>query len=376
MQQKVAARARAIINEAPTWLVLGGVAGFLLLGALAGLAVIVVAYKATIGVTLPLLIAIIVGMCLVPLVDALEKRGMKRVVGAPLVMVLLMAILFAAGWIVITGLIAQWPMIQQQIDQGFAAIGTWLQTLNVSQEQLANIQKAIQDALPTLAEGLGSALTAGLSGIAAFLFGVFIGFYILFYLLKDYTTLTKWAGRHIGLPADIGVEVIEDGAKAIRGYFKGQTVVAFVNTVAIVIGLFIFDVPLKGPIAIVTFILAYIPYLGAVVSGAFAVFIALGSGGATAALGVLAVVLISQNLIQTPVSSWAVGGELKLHPVAVLLATMLGGVLAGALGATLGAPMLAVASQTSHRLAALRENPAGPDVPTTVVGDPGGAASL
>ena len=350
-------------------------AGFLLLGALAGVLVVAIAYKATIGVTLPLLIAVIVGVCLVPLVDNLERRGMKRVIAAPLVMVLLVAVLCVAAWMVIAGLIAQWPTITQQIDQAFAEIGIWLQTLNVSAEQLANVEQGIQNALPTLAEGVGTFLTKGISGVIAFLFGVFIGFYILFYLLKDYTTLRGWAGAHIGLPLQVGIEVLEDGAKAIRGYFKGQTVVAAVNTAAIVLGLFIFDVPLKAPIAIVTFILAYIPYLGAVVSGAFAVLIALGSGGSTAALGILAVVLISQNLIQTPVSSWAVGGELNMHPVAVLLATMLGGVLAGALGATLGAPITAVATQTTRRLAELKAERDSGSAPTPAAPAPVADAS-
>ncbi len=358
-------RAREILAESPRWLLLGGIAGFLLLGAVGGLMVISAAYTLTIGVTLPTLIAIIVGATVVPLVDKLEQRGVKRVIGAPMVMVLLAAVVIAAAIAVVKGLIAQWPAISQQIQSGFAALGDSLSEQNVPPETVASIEKAVRDAVPSIAQGIGAILGGSVSSIAMFLFGVFIAFYVLFYILKDYGVLSAWAGSHLGLPKDVGVGIIDDGARSLRGYFKGQTVVAATNTVVIVAGLLLFNVPLVGPIAIVTFVFAYIPYLGAIISGTFAVLIALSSGGVPAALGILVVVLVSQNLVQTPVSNWAVGGQLNLHPVAVLLVTMLGGVIAGALGATLAAPLTSVSVQTGRRLKDLRESSTTPTAERT-----------
>jgi predicted PurR-regulated permease PerM len=53
---------------------------------------------------------------------------------------------------------------------------------------------------------------------------------------------------------------------------------------------------------VVSFVTAYIPYLGAVVAGAFAVLIALGAKGAGVAIAMLVVVLLANGLLRTSCS--------------------------------------------------------------------------
>ena len=339
---------------APHWLRLLGVNAWLFLGVVGALAVVFALYQATVGITVPLIVAVVVGAATAPLVDLMERRGLRRSVGALLTMLLLLLIIVASLVIVIRGLISQGPEVWAQLSAGIQALGTWLNNLGISDAQLATLQETIKKALPQIAEGLTTVLGSSLSGIVAFIFGAFLGVFMLFYILKDMPLLSRWVGAHVGLRPELGLEIVNDGTKSIRDYFKGATVVAAVNTVAIVIGLIIFNVPLIGPIAIVTFILAYIPYIGAIVSGAFAVLVALGSGGTTAALGVLAVVLIAQNLLQQPVSAWAVGSALDLHPLVVLITTILGGIAMGVIGATLAAPLTALAVRAVVRLRAER----------------------
>ena len=100
-------------------------------------------------------------------------------------------------------------------------------------------------------------------------------------------------------------------------------------------------IPLAVPIFILYFFLSFIPFLGAWITGAFAVLIALGTGGPSAALIIGITFIISNGTIQSAVNSWALGSSLRLHPVAVLLATMIGGTVAGLLGMVIGAPVLA-----------------------------------
>ncbi len=345
----------AALSLAPRWLQRFGVNGWLLIGFAGALWIAGFVYKATIGITLPLIIAVVIGVAVAPLVDVLERRRLPRSAGAVIALLLLILVIAAALTIVIRGLVAQGPQVVEQLTAGVQALGQWLANLGISQEQLLRLQSAIEKALPSLAEGITSAVTSGLTGLAAFFFGIFIGVFMLFYILKDMPLLSRWVGAHVGLPADVGFDIVNDGARSIRDYFKGTTVVAAVNTVAIVVGLLIFNVPLIGPIAIVTFILAYIPYFGAFISGAFAVLVALGSGGATAAIGILVVVLVSQNLLQQPVAAWAVGSALELHPLVVLLTTVLGGIVMGVVGATLAAPLTAFAVRATLRLRAERQ---------------------
>ncbi len=339
-----------LLGHAPRWLQTAGVSAWLLVGVAAAAAVVGYVYKATIGLMIPLIIAVVVGMALAPLVDVMERRRLPRSAGALIAMLLVTVVLAASVFIVVRGLISQGPTVVSQLQAGIQELGKWLAGFGISEAQLTALEEAARRVLPQFAEGFTSAIGSGLSSIAAFLFGSFLGIFMLFYILKDMPLLSRWVGAHIGLPPALGLEIVNDGASSIRGYFKGSTVVAFVNTVAIVIGLLIFNVPLIGPIAIVTFILAYIPYIGAIISGAFAVLIALGSGGPTAAIGILIFVLVSQNLLQQPVSAWAVGSALNLHPLAVLISTILGGIVMGVIGATLGAPLTALGVQVAVRL--------------------------
>ena len=97
------------------------------------------------------------------------------------------------------------------------------------------------------------------------------------------------------------------------------------------------------------------PFVGAWITGIFAVLIAFGSGGSTAALIVLVSLLVSNGTVQTAVSSWALGSSLKMHPVAVLVATMVGGVIAGILGMVLAPPLLSATTKAAAAIRAQRD---------------------
>jgi predicted PurR-regulated permease PerM len=126
---------------------------------------------------------------------------------------------------------------------------------------------------------------------------------------------------------------------SLRGYFLGVTIVAAFNAVVVTIGALLLGVPLVGTIAAVTFIGAYIPYLGAWAAGAFAVLIALGGAGTDAALGMIVVQLLANGILQQIVQPFALGTALGIHPLAVLIVTIAGGALFGALGLILAAPL-------------------------------------
>ena len=114
--------------------------------------------------------------------------------------------------------------------------------------------------------------------------------------------------------------------------------------------------PLAATIALVTFITAYVPYLGAIFSGAFAFLIALGSGGADEAFLVLVVVLVAQNVVQTVVQTKLTSDRLRIHPMVNFASTIVGASLAGIVGATLSAPAVAIVMRSAGRLRVLRAN--------------------
>lgn len=118
--------------------------------------------------------------------------------------------------------------------------------------------------------------------------------------------------------------------------------------------------PLAFTIALVTFITSYVPYLGAFVSGAFAVLIALGSGGTTDAIIVLAAIIVVQTVLQPVLQNRLTAQELDLHPVVSFASTIVGAAVAGVLGATLSAPVLSMIIRIRDRVRAYRPAAEGP----------------
>ncbi|HEU5009097.1 MAG TPA: AI-2E family transporter, partial [Gaiellaceae bacterium] len=138
---------------------------------------------------------------------------------------------------------------------------------------------------------------------------------------------------------------------------------------------YLLDVPLAGTIAVVVFVTAYIPFIGAFVSGAFAVLLTLSSQGTTAAAIMLVVVILANGLLQNIVQPIAFGATLDLNPLVVLIVTIGFGSLFGMIGMVLAAPLTSAAIHISKELGAARAAdgsaadsergpPAGPDPAT------------
>jgi predicted PurR-regulated permease PerM len=151
--------------------------------------------------------------------------------------------------------------------------------------------------------------------------------------------------RHLGVPESVAATITGGLIRSLRGYFKGVTIVAAFNGVVVGLGALALGVPLAGTIGVVNFVLAYIPYIGAFVGGAFAVVIALGAKGSTTALIMLVIVLLANGLLQNIVSPFAMGSALELNPLVVLVVTIGSGCLFGMVGLVLAAPLV---SATVH----------------------------
>ena len=115
-------------------------------------------------------------------------------------------------------------------------------------------------------------------------------------------------------------------------------------------GALVLGVPKVGTIALITFLGAYIPYLGAWGAGAFAVLISLGGAGTDAAIGMIIIQLLANGLLQQLVQPVAYGAALGIHPLAVLVVTIAGGALFGAAGLILAAPIVSAVNRITADL--------------------------
>ncbi len=336
-----------------------GIRSWAVVGIVAAATIIYLILAGLSGLMIPLVIAAVVGTLFVPLVDRLAVH-MPRKLAAAIVLVGLVAVGIGSLTVAVLGIIDQAPEIRAQISSGIEAGRQWLESIGLDISPLDN--------LPGGTDGLSSGWFSGLttyagsvfSSVSAFIAGTFVGLFLLFYILADWEEFSVWLGSHLGVPSDLGEGIVEDAIWSIRRYFYALTITSLVTAVVIGIAAAVLGTPLAFTIALVTFVTSYVPYLGAFVSGAFAVLIALGSGGVTDALIILVVILVVQMVVQPLLQNRMTASELDLNPVVSFGSTIVGGVFAGVLGATLSAPVVATIIKIVGRLRDYRHDEGAP----------------
>lgn len=325
-----------------------GVVSWSIIGVIALVVIIAGGLSALSGILIPLVIAYILGTLLSPAVDGMRKRGvptnLATVIGLFIALIVMSFILAIIVW----GFLQQLPTIAEQLTQGWVRLLQFGRSLDVDSAVLERVRGEIATYAPYVAQGVLGTLTHTIFGIVSLSMGLFFSLFFLFFILRDAHAFPVWFARVTSLDEKLVTEVDALSSKAMRGYFKGTALTALITAPIFMLPLIFLKVPLILPIFILYFFLSFLPYVGAWLTGAFAILITLSSGGLGAASIVALSLLISNGTIQSAVSSWALGSSLKMHPVMVLLATMIGGTVAGMLGMILGPPLLSAVSRGFH----------------------------
>ncbi|HEX5758022.1 MAG TPA: AI-2E family transporter [Thermoanaerobaculia bacterium] len=346
------------IFAAPKWMRDLGFSSWLLVGAAAAVVGAIALLSLTQTIVMPVITAGIIASVTSPLVDWLRRHGVPRGIGAGLVFLGIIAIGIAVGLMVLAGIASQADSLSVRLEEGAAEIESWLRSLGVGASTAADANADAGTSISSGFQALTHGLLGGVDRLASL--AVFLSFTAisLFFVLKDAPTIGRFVERHLGVPVPLAHSVLGRIAASLRGYFLGVTAVSLWSALLVGAGALLLDVPLPGTIAAVTFVGGFVPYLGAWVAGAFAVLIALGGNGPEAALALAAVVLLANGVLQQLVQPIAYGAALKLHPLAVLIATIAGGCLFGTVGLVLAAPLLSAAVRIAADLTATEEEAA------------------
>ena len=289
------------------------------------------------------LFAVLFAGTFLPLVDWFQKHHIKRGLGAIIVTLLLILLGIAIGALIVYSVLKQIPTIDAKLTAAWNDIQKTLRSTSVSQDQVDKIKTSLQTLAKNAAGGLAGSVVDLIGGVASLIFGLFISLNILVWCLIQGRKLGRWASKRMGpVPPAVAYEIFANSARFFRGYLYGSTLVGLFNGAVMGAGALIIGVPLAGTIFVVGWFTNYVPFFGAIISGAFAVLIALGSGGPSKAVPMLIIVIISNGYLQTIVSQFALGSALKLHPLAVLFATTAGSALFGAVGGIFAAPFLKI----------------------------------
>ena len=330
--------------DVPTWFRNAGVGAWLLLGIAGVLALLLVLIALVADVAIPLAIAAVLAAILVPLADRLERWRVPRWLGATFVLILALSMIVVTIAVVINGLTSQSDEIWAQVEASFKQVDDGAESSDGASGGLVD---AAHEVVRVLTSGVLGSL---FSSAGSLVVGSVLAMFMLLFLLKDWEQIVGWSAGRLGLPPALGRSVLDGTVNAFRGYAAGLTLIGAANAVVVAIGALVLGVPLAGTIALVSFVTSYVPYLGAFVSGAFAVLIAYGSGGLGDAVAMLAIVLLANNTIQNVVEPFAFGTRLRLHPLAVLLTVTTATLLFGLMGAILAAPLTSAAVNAYHAL--------------------------
>ena len=295
-------------------------------------------------IVVPVLVALMLSALLVPAVDWLDRRGAPR--GGAVALVLLggFAILGGIMSFVVSEFVVGLPGLVDQVTRSIDSTRKWLieGPAHLSRQQIDNAGNAAIQALRNNQDKLTSGALSTAATITEIVTAALLTLFTLIFFL--YGGRNIWQSVTKIFPANVQERVREAGRAgygSLIGYIRATFLVALVDAVGVGTGLAIMSVPLALPLASLVFLGAFIPLVGAVVSGFLAVVVALLAKGIVYALITLGLLIAVNQLEAHILQPLVMGRAVSIHPLAVVLAISSGGVLAGIIGALLAVPTVA-----------------------------------
>ncbi|GAA1365705.1 AI-2E family transporter [Arthrobacter rhombi] len=295
-------------------------------------------------VAVPLVLAFILAAAISPVVNWLRHHGWSAGWATATTFVGLLVVVGGVLASVVFAIQAQWTSLASQAGERTTQLWTTLKN-----GPLPIDDSTLTQAMTSLKAMLGSQQTedqamAGASQAAEMATGFILMAVILFFFLKDGWAMWAFAIQKLRGQQRAKARVAGIRAMAVLGgYVRGTAIVATVDAVLIGAALMILQVPLAIPLTVLIFIGAFVPIIGATVTGVLAAVVALLGVGPVAAVIVGVVVIVVNQLEGNLLQPVVMGRTLQIHPLVVLLALTVGGVIAGVLGAILAVPLTAAA---------------------------------
>jgi len=315
---------------------------FLVLAAAIGVAVwLVIQLKLLV---IPLLIAILIAALLWPAFAWMLRHHVPRWLAIVISIVGTLAIVTGLLWLVVWQIMAQWPSVQASTEAAVEQFRQYLLSgpFDVSEQDINGWLATAGEFLQQQAELLWTGALAIGTTIGHVATGAVLALFILLCLLADGGGIWRWTLRLFpkkARPAADGAG--RAGWVTVVNYARTQLLVATIDAVGIGLGAALLGVPLAIPVAVLVFLGAFVPIVGAVVTGTVAVFLALVYNGPWIALWMLVVVLGVQQLEGHVLQPLLMGSAVKVHPLAVVLVVAGGAMIAGIPGALFAVPLAA-----------------------------------
>ncbi|GHA18630.1 AI-2E family transporter [Streptomyces spiroverticillatus] len=293
----------------------------------------------------PVVVALLLTTLTWPPVRFLRRHGWRPAPAAGLVTLVFLLVVAGVAALIALPVASQAGQLSDSVVAGIQQVREWAAgpPLNIGDDQ---ITQALDEAVKRIQDSAGSVLTAfgtGVSTVVNSLITAVLALFLMFFFLKDGSRFLPWLGRQLPGRAATDLPVVARRCWRTLGTFvRSQALVGLLDAVFIGIGLWVLGVPLVLPLAVLTFVSAFVPIVGALFAGFVSVLIAWVSNGFGDALIVLVIIVVVQqlegNVFQPMIQSRGLG----LHAGVVLMVVVLGGNLAGVVGSLLAVPAAAL----------------------------------
>ncbi|NQX11262.1 AI-2E family transporter [Microbacteriaceae bacterium VKM Ac-2855] len=295
-------------------------------------------------IVIPLFVAVIIAALLVPFSSFLQRHRWPKWLAIAVSELGMIAIVSGLLFLVVTQVYQGYDDLSAKTVESYADLKEWLLTspLHLTDAQItAYAQQALSAVQQDTSAIVSGALSVG-STIGHLLTGLLLVLFSTLFILIDGRGIWAWVVRLFPRAARRAVDGAgKAGWTTLSNFVRVQILVAFVDAVGISLGAALLGVPLAIPIGVLVFLGSFVPVIGAVVTGALAVFIALVYNGPLIALFMLLVVLAVQQIEGHILQPLVMGTAVKVHPLAVVLAVAGGSIVAGIAGAFFAVPFVA-----------------------------------
>jgi predicted PurR-regulated permease PerM len=295
-------------------------------------------------VVLPFIAALLLTALLQPLTHRLRRAGLPALAATWCTLLLAVAVLAGAGALAATQTSADYQTLVSELGNTFVDLQRWLGGAPFHFRQ-ASLQELSNRALDFLKHHESAVAGTVLSGGRIFLeilAGLVLMLFVTFFLLKDGDRIWAWLTGF--LSAEGRRRARGGGAaawEALTYYVRGTIAVAAIHAVVIGTALWVMGVPLLVPLVILVFLAAFVPLVGILVAGTVAVAVTLGTKGWVAALVLVAIFIVENQLESHLLQPLVVGRMVRLHPLAIILVLAVGAAIGGIPGAVVAVPITA-----------------------------------
>lgn len=310
---------------------------------------------------IPFIIAFFIALIINPLVDLLQdKTKMSRGFSVVAAIILILGIISTAITLLVNEIIQGFTYLSKVVPEHYEKFTAYFENLYITKifplyENLLSIFRDLdqnqQSTLLDSAQFIGEKLTNGFSSIIqSFGNGLYIVFTKIpsigtiliisllatFFISKDWHYLVRMMHEKIPEKIHTRINKIHEGLqRALLGFLKAEFKLTFLSAVLTLIGLLILRVEHALSIALVIWIIDFLPYLGAIlVFLPWAVYsFSTGNIGLGIGLSILyGLIVLQRQLVKPKILSSSIG----ISPLLTLLTMYVGFRLIGLIGIVIG----------------------------------------